>query len=84
LSEDERLFRDSVYEFANARSGLSRDMDERAKMPQSLIDKLFASGDEHRDEMLSGRGVVSSTIEPACAGAGRCTPCDLKTRLEAC
>jgi alkylation response protein AidB-like acyl-CoA dehydrogenase len=45
LSEDERLFRDSVYEFANREiRPLSREMDERAKIPQPLIDKLFALG----------------------------------------
>ena len=34
LSEDERLFRDSVYEFANREiRPLSREMDERAKIP---------------------------------------------------
>ena len=45
LSEDERLFRDSVYEFANREiRPLSREMDERAKIPQSLIDKLFGLG----------------------------------------
>ena len=45
LSEDERLFRDSVYEFANREiRPLSRDMDERAKIPTALIDKLFALG----------------------------------------
>jgi alkylation response protein AidB-like acyl-CoA dehydrogenase len=45
LSEDERLFRDSVYEFANREiRPLSRDMDERARIPASLIDKLFTLG----------------------------------------
>jgi alkylation response protein AidB-like acyl-CoA dehydrogenase len=45
LSEDERLFRDSVYEFANREiRPLSREMDERAKVPQALIDKLFTLG----------------------------------------
>ena len=45
LSEDERLFRDSVYEFANREvRPLSREMDERAKIPQPLVDKLFALG----------------------------------------
>ena len=45
LSEDERLFRDSVYEFANREiRPLSRDMDERARIPQPLIDKLFTLG----------------------------------------
>jgi alkylation response protein AidB-like acyl-CoA dehydrogenase len=45
LSEDERLFRDSVYEFANREiRPLSREMDERAKIAQPLIDKLFTLG----------------------------------------
>jgi len=45
LSEDERLFRDSVYEFANREiRPLSREMDERAKIPPGLVDKLFALG----------------------------------------
>jgi len=45
LSEDERLFRDSVYEFANREiRPLSREMDERAKIPPGLIEKLFGLG----------------------------------------
>src|SRR5258706_4135396 len=45
LAEDERLFRDSVYEFADREvRPLVRDMDEHAKIPQSLIDKLFDFG----------------------------------------
>ena len=45
LSEDERLFRDSVYEFANREiRPLSREMDERAKIPPALIDRLFTLG----------------------------------------
>jgi short/branched chain acyl-CoA dehydrogenase len=45
LSEDERLFRDSVYEFANREiRPLVRDMDERARIPAPLIEKLFALG----------------------------------------
>jgi alkylation response protein AidB-like acyl-CoA dehydrogenase len=45
LSEDERLFRDSVYEFANREiRPLIRDMDERGRIPQGLIDKLFGLG----------------------------------------
>jgi len=45
LSDDERLFRDSVYAFA-AREirPLVREMDEQAKIPQHLIDQLFALG----------------------------------------
>jgi alkylation response protein AidB-like acyl-CoA dehydrogenase len=45
LSEDERLFRDSVYGFADREvRPLVRDMDEHAKIPQGLIDKLFDLG----------------------------------------
>jgi len=45
LSEDERLFRDSVYEFANREvRPLVREMDEKAKIPSSLIEKLFGLG----------------------------------------
>jgi len=45
LSEDERLFRDSVYEFADREvRPLVRDMDEHAKIPRDLIDKLFDLG----------------------------------------
>ena len=45
LSEDERLFRDSVYEFADREiRPLVRDMDEHAKIPKALIDKLFDLG----------------------------------------
>jgi len=45
LSEDERLFRDSVYEFADREIGpLVRDMDEHAKIPRELVDKLFDLG----------------------------------------
>src|SRR5205814_7866856 len=39
------LFRDSVSEFANREiRPLIREMDERSKIPQALIDKLFALG----------------------------------------
>jgi alkylation response protein AidB-like acyl-CoA dehydrogenase len=45
LSEDERLFRDSVYEFADREiRPRVRDMDEHAKIPRDLIDKLFDLG----------------------------------------
>jgi alkylation response protein AidB-like acyl-CoA dehydrogenase len=43
LSEDERLFRDSVYEFADREiRPLVREMDEHARIPRALIDKLFS------------------------------------------
>ena len=45
LSEDERLFRDSVYEFADREiRPLVREMDEHAKIRPELIDKLFDLG----------------------------------------
>jgi alkylation response protein AidB-like acyl-CoA dehydrogenase len=45
LAEDEVLFRDSVYEFADKEiRPLSREMDEHARMPRELIDKLFELG----------------------------------------
>jgi alkylation response protein AidB-like acyl-CoA dehydrogenase len=45
LSEDERLFRDSVYEFADREIRPHvREMDEHAKIPRPLIDKLFDLG----------------------------------------
>jgi len=45
LSEDEHLFRDSVYEFADREiRPLVREMDERAKIPADLIEKLFDLG----------------------------------------
>jgi acyl-CoA dehydrogenase len=45
LSEDERLFRDSVYEFAGREiRPLVREMDEQAKISPGLIGKLFDLG----------------------------------------
>jgi alkylation response protein AidB-like acyl-CoA dehydrogenase len=45
LSEDERLFRDSVYEFAGREIRPHvREMDEHAKIGRPLIDKLFDLG----------------------------------------
>jgi alkylation response protein AidB-like acyl-CoA dehydrogenase len=45
LAEDEMLFRDSVYEFADRDiRPLVRQMDEEAKMPRGLIDRLFELG----------------------------------------
>jgi len=45
LSEDERLFRDSVYAFADREvRPLVREMDEHAKIPRELIRKLFDLG----------------------------------------
>jgi alkylation response protein AidB-like acyl-CoA dehydrogenase len=45
FAEDERIFRDSVREFAEARvRPLVREMDEHAKIPRSLVDQLFELG----------------------------------------
>jgi alkylation response protein AidB-like acyl-CoA dehydrogenase len=45
LAEDERLLRDSVREFAQARiRPLVAEMDEHAKIPRTLIDQLFELG----------------------------------------
>ncbi len=45
LSEDERLFRDSVYAFADREvRPLVREMDEHARIPRDLIRKLFDLG----------------------------------------
>ena len=45
LAEDERIFRDSVRDFAEARvRPLVREMDEQAKMSRQLIARLFELG----------------------------------------
>ncbi|HUR34479.1 MAG TPA: acyl-CoA dehydrogenase [Vicinamibacterales bacterium] len=45
LSDDERLFRDSVFEFADREiRPLVREMDEHARMPASLLRQLFDLG----------------------------------------
>jgi alkylation response protein AidB-like acyl-CoA dehydrogenase len=45
LADDERLFRDSVYEFADREiRPLVREMDEHARIPRALVDKLFDLG----------------------------------------
>jgi acyl-CoA dehydrogenase len=45
LAEDEQIFRDSVYEFADHEiRPRVRDMDEHAAMPRDLIDRLFELG----------------------------------------
>jgi alkylation response protein AidB-like acyl-CoA dehydrogenase len=45
LSDDEQLFRDSLFGFADAEiRPLVRRMDEQAQMPRPLIDRLFALG----------------------------------------
>ena len=45
LTDDERLFRNAVYEFADREvRPLVRQMDEDAKIPRGLIDRLFDLG----------------------------------------
>jgi alkylation response protein AidB-like acyl-CoA dehydrogenase len=45
LADEERLFRDSLYEFADREvRPLTREMDAQAKMPRQLIDRLFELG----------------------------------------
>src|SRR6476646_10782058 len=59
LSQDEALFRDSVYEFADREiQPLVREMDEHAKIPHPLIEKLF------------GLGVMAIEIPESYGGAG--------------
>jgi acyl-CoA dehydrogenase len=59
LSDDERLLRDSVREFAAARvRPRVREMDEHAKIPRDLIDELF------------GLGVMGIEIPDAHGGSG--------------
>src|SRR3982750_1361798 len=59
LSEDETIFRDTVREFAEAQvRPLVREMDEHAKIPRALVDKLF------------DLGVMAVEIPEAYGGAG--------------
>ncbi len=45
LSDDETLLKNSVYEFADKEiRPLSREMDEHAKTPRTLVDQLFEQG----------------------------------------
>ena len=64
LSEDETLFRDSVREFADREiRPLVREMDEHAKIPRQLIDKLFELGVMGIEvpEAYGGAAAASST-----------------------
>ena len=60
LSDDEVLFRDSVYEFADRDiRPLVRQMDDEAKIPRDLVDRLFdlgVMGIEIPDELGGGGG----------------------------
>jgi alkylation response protein AidB-like acyl-CoA dehydrogenase len=60
LSDDEVLFRDSVHEFADRDiRPLVRQMDDEAKIPRDLVDRLFdlgVMGIEIPDELGGGGG----------------------------
>ena len=59
LTEDEAIFRDSVYEFADKEvRPLVREMDEHARMSPALIEKMFSLG------------VMSVEIPESYGGAG--------------
>jgi len=59
LGDDEKLFQDSVYEFADAEiRPRVREMDEHARVPRNLIDALF------------NLGVMAIEIPDAYGGAG--------------
>src|SRR3970040_2413943 len=59
LTEDERILRDSVYEFADREvRPLVLRMDEEAKMPRDLIERLF------------GLGVMGIEVPEADGGSG--------------
>jgi alkylation response protein AidB-like acyl-CoA dehydrogenase len=59
LAEDEVIFRDSVYEFADREiRPLVREMDEHAKIPRALIDQMF------------GLGIMGIEIPESYGGAG--------------
>jgi alkylation response protein AidB-like acyl-CoA dehydrogenase len=66
LSEDERLFRDSIVEFASREvRPLVREMDDAAHMSRPLIDRLFALGAmgiEIPDEYGGGGGTLFHAV----------------------
>ena len=66
LAEDERLFRDSVYEFANREIRPHvRVMDEEAKIPPALIERLFdlgVMGIEIPDQLGGGGGTFFHAV----------------------
>jgi alkylation response protein AidB-like acyl-CoA dehydrogenase len=66
LSDDERLFRDSVYAFADREiRPRVRDMDERARMPSDLVRQLFdlgVMGIEIPDALGGGGGTFFHSI----------------------
>jgi alkylation response protein AidB-like acyl-CoA dehydrogenase len=66
LSDDERLFRDSVYEFADREIRPHvRDMDEEARISKPLIDRLFdlgVMGIEIPEELGGGGGTFFHAV----------------------
>jgi alkylation response protein AidB-like acyl-CoA dehydrogenase len=66
LAEDERLFRDSVYEFADREiRPRVRVMDEEARIPRALLDSLFdlgVMGIEIPDELGGGGGTFFHAV----------------------
>ena len=66
LSDDERLFRDSVYEFADREIRPHvRAMDEEARIPKALIERLFdlgVMGIEIPEELGGGGGTFFHAV----------------------
>jgi alkylation response protein AidB-like acyl-CoA dehydrogenase len=66
LAEDEQLFYDSVYQFADREIRPHvREMDEEAKIPRQLIDRLFelgVMGIEIPDEFGGGAGTFFHAV----------------------
>jgi alkylation response protein AidB-like acyl-CoA dehydrogenase len=66
LAEDERLFRDSVYDFADREiRPRVRVMDEEASIPRALIERLFdlgVMGIEIPDELGGGGGTFFHAV----------------------
>src|SRR5258708_20219207 len=76
LAEDERLFRDSVREFADRHvRPLVRDMDEQAKIPRSLVDRLFDLGVMAIEIPEAYGGARRELFVPRLAGPGRVAGC---------
>jgi alkylation response protein AidB-like acyl-CoA dehydrogenase len=85
LTEDERIFRESVREFADAHvRPLVREMDEQAKIPRALVDRLFelgvmgieipdahgGSGGRFFHSVLADLFIVFATVDPSAGYRG--------------